>query len=43
VRHRRFERFRYGFAAPFGLLTAMAATQAAIGTRLGPAYRGMVR
>jgi CP family cyanate transporter-like MFS transporter len=31
-----------GFVAPFGLLTAMAVAQAAIGTRLGPKLRGSV-
>jgi CP family cyanate transporter-like MFS transporter len=32
-----------GFAAAFGALTAMAAVQAAVGTRLGPRWRGGVR
>jgi CP family cyanate transporter-like MFS transporter len=31
-----------GFTVPFAVLTAMAAAQAAIGTRLGPQHRGAV-
>jgi cyanate permease len=32
-----------GFVAPFAALTAMAALQAGIATRLGPQHRGTVR